>query len=175
MEVASDIDLKIDIFIALGIISNSVSAISQRSADGIYKTVDIYLDKHKYLIEHEREEVCRMLDCQKMSHEACKHVVNNGRLPLRFVVQILFVLQLQIRGVIANQVHALSENLLRDEVREDMENEVKVNFDDEEEVRSEMEKMGIKIMELEKECCTMRQEIQNDYSNYKSKKGKTDL
>ena len=52
---------------------------------------------------------------------------------------------------------------------------MKVNFDDEEEVRSEMEKMGIKMMELEKECCTMRQEIQNDYNNCKSKKGKTGL
>ena len=52
---------------------------------------------------------------------------------------------------------------------------MKVNFDDEEEVRSEMEKMGIKIMELEKECCTRRQEIQNACSNYKSKKEKTNL
>ena len=86
MEIASDIDLKIDTFIALGTISNSASAVAQRSADGIYRAVDIYLDKHRYLTEHEREEVYRMLDCQKMSHEACKHVVNNGRLPLRFVV-----------------------------------------------------------------------------------------
>ena len=92
VEVASDIDLKIDTFIALVIISNSISAIAQRSADGIYRVVDIYLDKYRYLTEHERDEVCRMSDCQKMSHEACKHVVNNGRLPLRFVVQILFVL-----------------------------------------------------------------------------------
>lgn len=34
--------------------------------------------------------MCRVLDCKKLSMEACTHAAQNERLPLRVVVQVLF-------------------------------------------------------------------------------------
>ena len=87
---ASEKDLKLEAFVSLGEISSAASIGAQRSSDGIYRAVDIYLDQHRYLTESEREQVCRVLDCQKMSLEACEHAAKNERLPLRVVVQVLF-------------------------------------------------------------------------------------
>ncbi|CAK7333799.1 unnamed protein product [Dovyalis caffra] len=173
MEVASDIDLRIDTFVSLAEMSMAASLGTQRNSDGIYRAIDIYLDKHRYLTELEREEVCRVLDCQKMSPEACEHAAKNERLPVRFVVQVLFVAQLQLRDTITKEVQVFDDTLRR-EVVEDEENEVKVGFD-EEEVRIEMEKMSIKVMELERECCTMRHEIEHGLTHQKSKKGKVSM
>ncbi|EEF38378.1 BTB/POZ domain-containing protein At5g17580 [Ricinus communis] len=176
IEVASDIDLKINTFAELGEMSMAVSLGTEKNCDGIYRAVDIYLDKHRYLTELEREEVCRMLDCYKLSPEGCEHAANNERLPLRFKVQILFVWQSQMRNSIANQVNVFCEKLRTEGVDEDEEKEVKAVDFDEEEVRSEMEKMSIKVMELEKECCEMRKEIENGCSNHhKMKKGKISM
>lgn len=46
-----------------------------------------------------------MLDCQKLTLEACTHAAQNERLPLRAVVQVLFFEQLQLR-------HAIAETLV---------------------------------------------------------------
>ncbi|KAJ9179814.1 hypothetical protein P3X46_008134 [Hevea brasiliensis] len=177
-DVASDIDLKIDTFTTLAEVSMAASLGTQKNSDGIYRAIDIYLDKHRYLTELEREEVCRMLDCHKMSPEAWEHAMKNERLPLRFVVQVLFVGQLQLReqrDTIAKEVQVFDEKLRREEVdeEEEEENEVKVGFY-EEKVRSEMEKMSIKVMELEKECYMMRKEIQNG-CNHRMKKEKISM
>lgn len=173
MEVASDIDLRIDTFVSLAEMSLAASLGTQRNSDGIYRAINIYLDKHRYLTELEREEVCRVLDCQKMSPEACEHAAKNERLPVRFVVQVLFVAQLQLRDTITKEVQVFDDKLRR-EVVEDEENEVKMGFD-EEEVRVEMEKMSIKVMELERECCIMRKEIEHGCTHQKSKKGKVSM
>ncbi|KAG5243943.1 hypothetical protein OIU78_002304 [Salix suchowensis] len=173
MEVASDIDLRIDTFVSLTEMSVAASLGTQRNSDGIYRAINIYLDKHRYLTELEREEVCRVLDCQKMSPEACEHAAKNERLPVRFVVQVLFVAQLQLRDTITKEVQVFDDKLRR-EVAEDEENEVKMGFD-EDEVRVEMEKMSIKVMELERECCTMREEIEHGCTHKKSKGGKASV
>jgi len=43
--------------------------------DGVYRVMDIYLDAHEDLSEREREreEVCRVLSCERMAEEACVH------------------------------------------------------------------------------------------------------
>ena len=51
--------------------------------------------------EAEREKICGVLDCQKLTLEACTHAAQNERLPLRAVVQVLFFEQLQLRHAIA--------------------------------------------------------------------------
>lgn len=38
----------------------------------------------------ERKRLCRVLDCKKLSVEACMHAAQNELLPLRVVVQVLF-------------------------------------------------------------------------------------
>lgn len=57
---------------------------------------------HPTLSEHERKRICRVMDCQKLSIDACMHAAQNERLPLRVVVQVLFSEQVKISNAIAN-------------------------------------------------------------------------
>ncbi|KAL3843783.1 hypothetical protein ACJIZ3_001186 [Penstemon smallii] len=70
--------------------------------DGLYRAVDSYLKAHPTLTEHERKRLCRVMDCQKLSIDACMHAAQNERLPLRIVVQVLFSEQVKISNAIAN-------------------------------------------------------------------------
>ncbi|KAG8374002.1 hypothetical protein BUALT_Bualt11G0085600 [Buddleja alternifolia] len=151
-EISSDIDLKTTTFIAIADMSVAASTGSHRTSDGVYRAIDIYLDKHRHLTELEREELCRVLDCNKMSMEACEHAAQNERLPLRVVMQVLFVGQLKIKETIPKEVQLLKTGEEGDGV---------ARFSSSgEEVRAEMVKMGSKVMELERECNVMRREIQ---------------
>ena len=60
------------------------------------------LQAHPTLSEHERKRLCRVMDCQKLSIDACMHAAQNERLPLRVVVQVLFSEQVKISNAIAN-------------------------------------------------------------------------
>ncbi|KAJ4765252.1 Phototropic-responsive NPH3 family protein [Rhynchospora pubera] len=76
---------------------------SARSCDdGLYRAVDSYLKAHPTLTEHERKRLCRVMDCQKLSIDACMHAAQNERLPLRVVVQVLFSEQVKISNALAN-------------------------------------------------------------------------
>ncbi|PSS26422.1 BTB/POZ domain-containing protein [Actinidia chinensis var. chinensis] len=158
-EIASDVDLKTSTFISLAEMTTSASVGMHRNSDGIYRAIDLYLDKHRFLTESEREEVCKVLDCHNLSPEAREHAAQNGRLPLRVVVQVLFVGQLSLRERVTKEVEA-SDEQLRKVVVEEEEEAARVSGG-EGEVRMEMEKMGSKVIELERECLMMRREIQS--------------
>ncbi|XAR72395.1 hypothetical protein NMG60_11019020 [Bertholletia excelsa] len=70
--------------------------------DGLYRAIDSYLKAHPTLSEHERKRICRVMDFQKLSIDACMHAARNERLPLRVVVQVLFSEQVKISNVMAN-------------------------------------------------------------------------
>lgn len=70
--------------------------------DGLYRAIDSYLKAHPTLSEHERKRLCRVMDTQKLSIDACMHAAQNERLPLRVVVQVLFSEQVKISNAIAN-------------------------------------------------------------------------
>ncbi|MCO5600471.1 hypothetical protein L7F22_054584 [Adiantum nelumboides] len=63
--------------------------------DGLYRAIDIYLKEHPGLTKMERKRLCRLLNCKKLSMEACVHAAQNERLPLRVVVQVLFFEQVR--------------------------------------------------------------------------------
>lgn len=50
--------------------------------------------EHRGLSGEEKATLCGHLDCRKLSHEACIQAVQNDRMPLRLIVQALFVQQL---------------------------------------------------------------------------------
>nr|BAK06168.1 predicted protein [Hordeum vulgare subsp. vulgare] len=97
-EVAPDTNLKLPKFQALAAV---VPDYARTVDDGIYRAMDIYLKSHPWLSESEREQLCRLMNCQKLSLEACTHAAQNERLPLRVVVQVLFFEQLRLRTSIA--------------------------------------------------------------------------
>lgn len=53
------------------------------------------MQEHPGISKSERKRICRLMDCKKLSAEACMHAVQNERLPLRVVVQVLFFEQLR--------------------------------------------------------------------------------
>ncbi|XP_021715180.1 BTB/POZ domain-containing protein At5g17580-like [Chenopodium quinoa] len=105
VQVAKEREIDVRSFTELAQMASSTSNVGDyRCSDGIYRAVDLYLDMHKELIESEKEEICRVLDFQKMSSEACQHAALNQKLPLRVVVQVLFVSQLQLKDNISKAV-----------------------------------------------------------------------
>ncbi|XP_030480577.2 BTB/POZ domain-containing protein At5g17580-like [Cannabis sativa] len=179
-EIAScDIDLKLETFMELAELSVSLSMGTNRNSDGLYRAIDIYLDKHKYLTESEREKVCQALDFNNMSEEACDHAAKNERLPLRVTIQVLFVAQLQLRESIMKEVQGCQGSARfgekkEEEEEEEEEEEARLVCGEEESMRIEMEKMSMKLVELEKECCVIKKEIEKDESKKKKKKKKNE-
>lgn len=70
--------------------------------DGLYRAIDTYLKTHPTLTEHERKRVCRIMNCQKLSIDACLHAAQNERLPVRNVMQVLLCEQMRVRNIITS-------------------------------------------------------------------------
>lgn len=177
-EIASDANLKPDKFIELAL---SLPERARLYDDGVYRAVDVYLKAHPWLSEIDREKISGVMDCQKLTLEACTHAAQNERLPLRAVVQVLFFEQLQLRHAIAGTLLtadiAPSESAHPSIHDEDDENEsesravvagreksnsstwreaVKEN----QVLRLDMDSMRTRVHELERECSTMKKVIQ---------------
>ncbi|GMJ09698.1 hypothetical protein like AT1G67900 [Hibiscus trionum] len=86
-EIAKDRNLPLSKFIA---IAEMIPNFSRPDHDDLYQAIDIYLKAHPDLNKSERKKLCRILDCKKLSVEACMHAAQNEKLPLRVVVQVLF-------------------------------------------------------------------------------------
>uniref|UniRef100_A0A804IYE8 Uncharacterized protein n=1 Tax=Musa acuminata subsp. malaccensis TaxID=214687 RepID=A0A804IYE8_MUSAM len=162
-EVAPDTNLKLPKFQML---AAAVPDYARPLDDGLYHAIDIYLKAHPWLSENQREQLCRLMDSQKLSLEACTHAAQNERLPLRVVVQVLFFEQLQLRTSVAGCL-LVSDNLdgsrlLRSGIACSGEaggctppTAVRENKD----LKVGMDYMRMRVSELEKECTTMKQEI----------------
>ncbi|XP_013746893.3 BTB/POZ domain-containing protein At1g30440-like [Brassica napus] len=163
-EVAPDVNLKLAKFRAL---AASVPEYARLLDDGLYRAIDIYLKHHQWLAETEREDLCRLLDCQKLSKEACTHAAQNERLPLRIIVQVLFIEQLQLKASVAECLPVLgsldgrsrklgSDRFSGESTKGGWETAVRENQD----LKVGMDKMRMRVWELEKQCSKMRQEIE---------------
>ncbi|KAG5562270.1 hypothetical protein RHGRI_005112 [Rhododendron griersonianum] len=165
-EVAPDVNLKLPKF---QLLAAAVPDYARPLDDGLYRAIDIYLKSHPWLADSDREQLCRLIDCQKLSLEACTHAAQNERLPLRIIVQVLFFEQLQLRTSIAG-CFLVSDNLdgsrqLRSGLVGSTEGggggggwatAVREN----QVLKVGMDSMRMRVSELEKECSNMRQEIE---------------
>ncbi|PIA50476.1 hypothetical protein AQUCO_01300897v1, partial [Aquilegia coerulea] len=163
-EVAGEDDLEKDTFISLLKLSEAPSVAMNRCSDGMYRAIDVYLNTHKCLTESEKDDVCQLLDCHRMSSAACTHAAQNERLPLRVAVQTLFVGQLHLRDAISSRIDYSQNGSQREEM-------VVVGDNDGEETKIEMEKIDTRVMELEKECLLMKKHIENGDGLKEKKKG----
>lgn len=116
-----------------------------------------------------------MMDCQKLTLEACTHAAQNERLPLRVVVQVLFFEQLQLRNAIAGSFAGtdVSMPLMPDSARPSrLQDHIgflgqspagqpwqQPNSRDNQGFRLDMDSMKARVHELERECSTMRRAI----------------
>ncbi|KAL3649801.1 hypothetical protein CASFOL_006204 [Castilleja foliolosa] len=91
-------------------IAEAVPEFARLDHDDLYKAIDIYLKGHPELNKNERKRICRLLDCKKLSIEACMHAAQNEMLPLRVVVQVLFFEQARA-AMAGGQVTELPSNI----------------------------------------------------------------
>ncbi|CAI9089665.1 OLC1v1024283C1 [Oldenlandia corymbosa var. corymbosa] len=161
-EVAPDVNLKLPKFQSL---AAAVPEYARPLDDGLYRAIDIYLKSHPWLAESDREQLCRLMDCQKLSLEACTHAAQNERLPLRIIVQVLFFEQLQLRTSIAG-CFLVSDNLdggsrqFRSGMVGQNEGGWATAVRENQVLKVGMDNMRMRVSELEKECSSMRQEIE---------------
>lgn len=162
-EVAPDVNLKLPKFQSL---AGAVPEYARPLDDGLYRAIDIYLKSHPWLADSDREQLCRLMDCQKLSLEACTHAAQNERLPLRIIVQVLFFEQLQLRTSIAG-CFLVSDNLV-DGSRQLRSGAVAAQegggwntaVRENQVLKVGMDSMRMRVSELEKECSNMKQEIE---------------
>ncbi|XP_027353015.1 BTB/POZ domain-containing protein At1g03010 [Abrus precatorius] len=94
-EVALDSNLLPSKFIALAeLLPDHARIVS----DGLYRAVDIFLKVHPNVKETDRYRLCKTIDCQKLSQEACSHAAQNERLPVQMAVQVLYFEQIRLRN-----------------------------------------------------------------------------
>ncbi|XXG84178.1 hypothetical protein AAC387_Pa10g1752 [Persea americana] len=67
-------------------------------SDGLYRAIDLFLKVHPNIKDAERYRLCKAIDCQKLSQEACSHAAQNERLPVQMAVQVLYFEQLRLRN-----------------------------------------------------------------------------
>uniref|UniRef100_A0A6V7QWC4 BTB/POZ domain-containing protein At5g03250-like n=1 Tax=Ananas comosus var. bracteatus TaxID=296719 RepID=A0A6V7QWC4_ANACO len=161
-EVASDVNLKLPKFQTIAAV---IPDYARHSDDGIYRAIDIYLKAHPWLTDSEREQLCRLMNCQKLSLEACMHAAQNERLPLRVIVQVLFFEQLRLRTTVASwffisdnidnsgdphiQLPKNNDGFIHSEIMQETE-----------QASSSMDEVRLRVCELEKECSSLRQEVE---------------
>uniref|UniRef100_A0A0C9RTU3 TSA: Wollemia nobilis Ref_Wollemi_Transcript_13449_2016 transcribed RNA sequence n=1 Tax=Wollemia nobilis TaxID=56998 RepID=A0A0C9RTU3_9CONI len=94
-EIAHNPNLSVENFVA---IPTSMPKHARDVDDSLYRAIDIYLKAHPGLDELQREKVCSIMDCHRLSYEARMHASQNNRLPVHTVVQVLYYDQLRLRS-----------------------------------------------------------------------------
>ncbi|WVZ12030.1 hypothetical protein V8G54_016560 [Vigna mungo] len=171
-EIASDANLKPKKFYDLAI---SVPDQVRLFHDGLYRAVDVYLKAHPWVSKSDREKICEVLDCQKLTLEACTHAAQNERLPLRAVVRVLFFEQLQLRHAIAGTLMAAEEPARPSVPSADADeggtgegctydggdiNTWQVTVRENQVLRLDMDSMRSRVHQLERECSSMKRVIE---------------
>ncbi|KAG0449421.1 hypothetical protein HPP92_027360 [Vanilla planifolia] len=165
-EVAPDVNLKLSKFQALAAL---IPEYARPLDDGIYRAIDIYLKAHPWLTDSEREQLCRLMNCQKLSLEACTHAAQNERLPLRVVVQVLFFEQLRLRTSVAGwlfvsddmgNTNAANGGLILSNNTREITEEIIQEEPADGGTPMGMLDMKQRVAELENECLSMKQEIE---------------
>ncbi|XP_057493505.1 BTB/POZ domain-containing protein NPY2-like [Actinidia eriantha] len=107
-EIAKDPNFPLSTFIDL---ADMVSSFSRPAHDGLYRAIDMYLKEHPGVSKSERKRICRLMDCKKLSVDACMHAVQNERLPLRTVVQVLYFEQVRAAASSGSSTPDLPKNI----------------------------------------------------------------
>ncbi|XP_061370054.1 BTB/POZ domain-containing protein At5g03250-like [Gastrolobium bilobum] len=155
-EVASDANLNLPKFQALAV---AIPDYARPLDDGIYHAIDVYLKAHPWLTDSEREQLCRLMNCQKLSLEASTHAAQNERLPLRVIVQVLFFEQLRLRTSISGWFF-VSDNLGNSQNPSGDLGLPKSNGTCQMDSAEGTENVRERLLELEKECSSIRNDLQ---------------
>ncbi|KAF5958315.1 hypothetical protein HYC85_005540 [Camellia sinensis] len=148
-EIASDRNLTVSRFISL---AELIPEQSRLTEDGTYRAIDIYLKAHPALSDMERKKVCSLMDCQKLSREACAHAAQNDRLPVQTVVQVLFYEQQRLREAMdsGSLTSGLESPALPSKLNLYTTDHIRPLKRENQELKFELVKMKMKLKEMEK-------------------------
>ncbi|KAH0462324.1 hypothetical protein IEQ34_009899 [Dendrobium chrysotoxum] len=166
-EVSLDLNLTASKFIAL---AELLPDHARLVTDGLYRAVDIFLKVHQNIKESERYRLCKAIDCQKLSQEACSHAAQNERLPVQMAVQVLYFEQIRLR----NAMNGNHDNLFFGSVNSQFphrsgsgvgsgaisprDNYASVRRENRE-LKLEVARMRMRLTDLEKDHVSMKQEL----------------
>ncbi|KAE9587980.1 hypothetical protein Lal_00003142 [Lupinus albus] len=175
-EIASDVNLKPGTIRAL---SEALPDSSRSLHDGLYRALDIYFQAHPCVSDKEKEELCNIIDYQKLSIHACAHASQNKRLPLRVVLQVLYFEQLHLRSAITGCLNTLDGEIaladavavtsLGDTAGEIVQRDGWVKFVRENRVlKLDMNRISSRVGELEEEFSKIKQEMKSVTKSHSS-------
>ncbi|KAI4317265.1 hypothetical protein L6164_025151 [Bauhinia variegata] len=151
-EIARDPNLSITKF---QVVAELLPANARSCDDCLYRAIDTYLKTHPSLTEHDCGRLCKIMNCDKLSLDACMHAAQNDRLPLRTVIQVLFSEQVKMKAAMQGKEPAASGNNSENDG-----NQSSVNRD-------------IKALKAELDNVkSMVAELQSDYSELQREYGK---
>ncbi|KAK8962774.1 BTB/POZ domain-containing protein [Platanthera guangdongensis] len=77
---------------SFGMIMESMARWSVHDHDHLYRIADRYFAINKERVsEEEKLRICHAIDCSKLSHHLLLHLVQNSRLPLRFIFKAMLI------------------------------------------------------------------------------------
>ncbi|CAL5436884.1 unnamed protein product [Camellia sinensis] len=166
-EVALDSNLTPSKFVALAELLPDHARIVN---DGLYKAMDIFLKVHPKMKDSERYRLCKTIDCQKLSQEACSHAAQNERLPVQMAVQVLYFEQIRLRnamngghnqlffGSVNGQFPQRSGSGAGSGCISPRDNYASVRRENRE-LKLEVARMRMRLTDLEKDHVSMKQEL----------------
>ncbi|KAL5711531.1 hypothetical protein ACHQM5_021975 [Ranunculus cassubicifolius] len=139
--------------------------------DGLYRAIDIYLKAHPMLTENECKKLCKFIDCQKLSQEACTHAAQNERLPVQMVVRVLYFEQLRLKSFLSvnSGDGFLSQRLcsgVPSAAMSPKDNYASLRRENRD-LKLEISRMRVRLSELEKEQVFMKQGMKEKSSQGK--------
>ncbi|KAK4264913.1 hypothetical protein QN277_026030 [Acacia crassicarpa] len=148
-EVARDANLSITKF---QVLAELLPENARTCDDGLYRAIDTYLKTHPALPEHDRRRLCKIMNCGKLSLDACMHAAQNDRLPLKTIVQVLFSEQVKMREAMKEKEPSPSGNNSEQDVNQTFTNaEIQALKSELDNVKSKMEELHNDYSELQRE------------------------
>ncbi|XP_077243420.1 BTB/POZ domain-containing protein At3g22104-like [Tasmannia lanceolata] len=169
-EVAPDICLKPLKFVELAM---ALPDSARDSYDGIYRATDMYLEVHTGLSEEEKMKICCVLNYEKLSSEACKHLARNSKFPSRTVIQALISQQTNLESLLHDTNHLKPFSYLPFNHSDESTEGKKGNRGDQiilygkkldlsmedENLKAHLQGMQCRVMKLEKVCSKMQTQM----------------
>ncbi|KAA8522614.1 hypothetical protein F0562_013025 [Nyssa sinensis] len=177
-EIASDRNLSVSRFISLAELIPEQSRVTE---DGMYRAIDIYLKAHPALSDMEKKKVCSVMDCQKLSREACAHAAQNDRLPVQTVVQVLYYEQQRLREVMDGNLMGGETTALPPKMNVYSTNIPPVSDElsslrrENQDLKLELVKMKMRVKEIEKSSYTPTSAVSSPIGNTMSPADKPPL
>ncbi|KAF8769245.1 hypothetical protein HU200_006753 [Digitaria exilis] len=157
-EISPDHALKVSKFLA---VAESLPDSARDCYDGVYRALDIYLESHPALSLEERTALCRCLNYEKLTLEACKDLAKNRRIPPGVAVQALASQQCKLQiskptAVAARPDPSRTPRRVSRARSSSVDMDGSGGGDEKELLRLNLQRMQSRVVELERACKEMK-------------------